>query len=118
MSRFNSSKVSLAESFHESEPGTSESLSDDENFIDEDESDEDYTITDSCSLADILAKYGFDYKSLFTMSTKKLENGALVRLNPPLIGSLFVNVPPVINFITLEEKSINFVKIKIKSKNK
>ncbi len=53
----------------------------------------------------ILSKFGFDFKSLITVTTKKNENGNIVKYKPPLIASLFVNTPPKINFVTHDEKS-------------
>lgn len=96
----NSSKVSLgANSKLDSsdEASSEDEWTDSETSLSSEES--------NLSMSDLLAKYGFEYKSLFTVSTRKLDNGTLVRLKPPLIASLFENVPPVIHFVTVDDKS-------------
>jgi hypothetical protein len=114
MSRVNSSKVSLAESSPNSDNSDS-SLSgsdDDDDDYEDDEEEEDDALHgedyDNYTVAEILAKFGYDYKSLFTVTTKKLDNGSLVKLKPPLILSQFFHVPPCINFVTSEGKRKNF----------
>jgi hypothetical protein len=70
--------------------------------------EEDYLSDDQSesgeSLADILSKHGYDYKSLFTSLSKRLENGDLIKYKPPLIISQFDYVPPTINFISSDQK--------------
>ena len=70
--------------------------------------EEDYMSDDQSesgeSLADILTKYGYDYKSLFTVVSKRSENGDLVKYKPPLIISQFDFVPPTISFISSDQK--------------
>ena len=72
----------------------------------ESDSDEESCLSDeNLSVPDRLAKRGFDYKSLFTITTRKSESGSGLRLKPPLIESLFAHVPPTINFVTIDDKS-------------
>lgn len=59
-------------------------------------------------LPEVLAKRGFDYASLFTTTARKLDNGSMQHLKSPLIESLFAYVPPVLRFVTADEKSTNF----------
>ena len=113
------SKLSLAESsLHNSGghggTGTNtfgSTVSSDESSAsdDEDESGSEESLgDDNLGLPEILAKRGFDYESLFGASlTRKLENGTTQRLKSPLIESLFAHVPPVLRFVTVEDKSNN-----------
>lgn len=116
ISRLNSSKVSLVESIHASDHSnlsTTSSASDEDEFVDDDEDDEDsMNDYDNGTMSEILANFGYDYKSLFTITTKKLDNGLIVKLKPPLIASLFFYVPPTINFVTNEEKRNFFKRLK------
>ena len=118
------SKLSLAESsLHNSGghggTGTNtfgSTVSSDESSAsdDEDESGSEESLgDDNLGLPEILAKRGFDYESLFGASlTRKLENGTTQRLKSPLIESLFAHVPPVLRFVTVEDKSnINIFEI-------
>ncbi len=57
----------------------------------------------------ILSKFGYDFKSLVSVTVKKNENGNMVKYKPPLIASLFVNTPPKINFVTHDDKSKFFI---------
>ncbi len=83
------------------------SSSETEDFDDEDDLDDDEEMENlgDQSFSDILAKHGLEYKQLLTIVTKKNENGVLTKYKPPLTPSLFVNVPPTINFATQDEKS-------------
>jgi hypothetical protein len=92
-------------SFHASED--SELSSETEDFDEDDlDEDDDAEILGDQSFSDILARYGLDYKQLLTNVTKKNENGVLTKYKSPLTPSLFLNVPPTINFATQDEKSI------------
>ncbi len=79
----------------------------DEEDLDDDEEDEDESLKEESDqpFSEILAKYGFDYKSLLTVTMKKSESGVMTKYKPPLNPSLFVNVPPTINFATQDDKS-------------
>lgn len=70
----------------------------------EDQQEDNEEDENDCSLADNLQKFGYDYKSLLTVTFKKTENGTNIKLKPPLTASLFLNVPPTINFVTHDEK--------------
>jgi hypothetical protein len=67
------------------------------------DSKDDLTSDGAESLPEKLNKFGFNYKNLFNATTRN-ENGILIKYKPPLNTSLFVNVPPTINFITQDEK--------------
>lgn len=58
---------------------------------------------DTQSMADILSKYGYDFKVLFNETIiKKSDKNTVVK--PPLTLSIFTNVPPTIKFVTQDEK--------------
>lgn len=103
----NKSEVSFHAS-EDSELSSSETEDFDEDDLDE---DDDMESLENQSFSDILAKYGLDYKELLTTVTRKNENGVLTKYKPPLTSSLFVNVPPTINFATQDEKSIKLTQI-------
>lgn len=109
-----SSKASLVESsVHINGAASSSSTSEDETDVVSD-SDSEESVDDGLTMSERLAKHGLNYKSLFTTTVRKLESGSSVRLRPPLIESLFANVPPVINFVTLDDKStLLFIFIRI-----
>lgn len=73
-----------------------------ESESDEDDNDDDDN--DNSSLTEILSKSGYDYKALLTTVSKKNENGTVTKFKPPFIASLFLNVPPIIHFVTHEDK--------------
>ena len=94
------SKGSLMENFSES--GDSSLNYEDE----EDDDDEDESMRGNETLAERLHKAGYNYKNLLAVSLKKNDNNdSYATYNPPLIASLFDYVPPVINFVTQDEKS-------------
>lgn len=70
--------------------------------------EEDYISDDQSeigeSLTEILAKFGYDYKSLFTVVSKRLENGDLIKHKPPFMVSQFDFVPPTISFVSSDQK--------------
>lgn len=72
-------------------------------YMDTLSSKDDLTSDGAESLPEKLNKFGFSYKNLFNATTRN-ENGTLVKYKPPLHTSLFLNVPPTINFITQDEK--------------
>lgn len=72
-------------------------------YLDTISSKDDLTSEGTESLPEKLNKFGFSYKNLFNAKTRN-ENGILVKYKPPLNVSIFVNVPPTINFITHDEK--------------
>lgn len=79
--------------------------------LESDDNDEDDFLDDDISSlkesdSKILSKFGYDLRSLISETVKKSENGTAIRFKPPLIASLFHNVPPKINFITHDDKSI------------
>lgn len=93
-----SSKVSLSLS-DQSDVGSA-SESEDSDFL-EDSTEE--------TSSKILSKFGYDFKSLVSVTVKKNENGNMIKYKPPLIASLFVNTPPKINFVTHDDKSKCFI---------
>lgn len=69
---------------------------------DKPDNDEEF-VSDGRTMADILAKSGYDHKLLFCESVVKKCDKSIV-VQPPLSVSLFANVPPTIKFVTQEEK--------------
>ncbi|RNA18241.1 Tubulin polyglutamylase [Brachionus plicatilis] len=59
--------------------------------------------SDNQSMADILAKNGYDFKILFNETCIKKSDKTIV-IQPPLTLSLFANVPPTIKFVTQDQK--------------
>ncbi len=80
------------------------SESDDESSsieADDEEPDQDPNET----LAETLSKHGFNAKKLLSVNVLKEDSGDCYNTyRPPLIVSLFDNIPPVINFVTSDEK--------------
>ena len=71
--------------------------------------DEDEETTADISFSEYLSKFGLDYRSLLTITTKRSEDGTYTKYKPPLTLSLFSNVPPTISFVTIDEKcNLNF----------
>lgn len=89
------SKISLSMDNSDSEASSMEY--EDEEDIPEDPNE---------NISEILQRYGFNPKKLLGVTIIKDENSdRYISHNPPLITSLFDNVPPTINFTTLDEKS-------------
>ena len=83
----------------------------------DDDDDDDESMRGSETLAERLQKAGYNYKSLLTVSLKKNDsNDSYATYNPPLIASLFDYVPPVINFVTQDEKGKKFEEFFIENK--
>lgn len=61
--------------------------------------------SENSSESEYTGNHLFDIKKL-TRSTKTIENGVEVEFFPPLMASLFENVPPTILFVAPDEKSI------------
>ncbi len=78
--------------------------SDDESSsMDADEEDADQDPNET--LTEALNKHGFNAKKLLGVNILKDDSGESYNTyNPPLITSLFDNVPPVINFATSDER--------------
>lgn len=66
--------------------------------------DGDNQIEETGSMNEVLAKYGLDYRGLFSTVYTRNEKGSQVKLMSPLILSLFANVPPTIRFVTHDDK--------------
>ena len=70
------------------------------------EDEEDVPEDPNENISEILQRQGFNAKKLLSVSIIKEENSdRYINHNPPLITSLFDNVPPTINFTTQDEKS-------------
>ncbi len=76
------------------------SVNDEDDYLSDDQSE-----SGDSSIQDVVSKYGYDFKNLFTIINKRSENGEMLKYNSPLKLSLFEYVPPTINFVTSDQRS-------------